>query len=590
MESESKLMSKSGGRQSRDRFEQFKEISKTIRFRMLGLVVFSILMPSVVGGWMAVNYLGDVISDQVYNELSLKTETIATDMSNWLTTRSFEVRAFTSTHLLVEEISTILASKRKEEIDRSVKSVKEYLSYLLEDNDLFSGFSILSSDGEILLNQPDDIKVDFNFSIPKIIGNTPILIEASDSDVPGVYIAQFMGGARVGSKLLFISHLDIEALLSTLKKSSESDTSIYILDRYGDLKGGVGLPDDNNEVPDPALTLRKGRSTPQSYRGIRGESVVGAGFPLNHMNWSVIMEVSSKRAFAPLRTFRRMMFLMTIILACILFVPALILSRTISRPLEELSRVSKKIREGHAGEKVQSKPGGELGEFITTFNSMSLSMEKSMEEINKINEQLTIISVTDPLTGLSNRRFVEDHLKRELKFLERTGDNLTVLMLDIDRFKEYNDTYGHIAGDEALKQLAEIMTANVRVTDIVSRFGGEEFLICMGHTTIEGGKNAAQKLRRAVENNVFRLKGQETRITASIGLATAPDDGTTIESLVDAADKAMYAAKDAGRNRVRTVSEITEVAADETKPPVKKPAKRQTTSSKASTRKKKPKK
>jgi len=550
---------------------------------------------------MAVNYLGNVISDQVFNELSLKTETIATDMSNWLTTRSFEVRAFTSTHLLVEEISTILTSKRNEEIDRSVKSVNEYLNYLLEGNDLFSGFSILSSEGEILLNQPDDIKVDFNFSMPKIIGNMPILIEPSEGDVPGVYIAQYMGGVRVGAKLLFISHLNTESLLNTLKKDSESDTSIYILDRYGNLKGGIGLPDDDNEIPDTALTLLKGRSTPQSYRGITGKSVVGAGFPISHMNWSVIMEMSSKRAFAPLRTFRRMMFLMTIILACILFVPAMMLSRTISRPLEELSRVSKKIREGHAGEKVQSKPGGELGEFITTFNSMSLSMEKSMEEIKKINEQLIIISVTDPLTGLSNRRFVEDHLKRELKLLERTGDNLTVLMLDIDRFKEYNDTYGHIAGDEALKQLAEIMTANVRVTDIVSRFGGEEFLICMGHTTRGGGKNAAQKLRRAVEDNLFRLKDQETRITASIGIATAPDDGTTIEPLVDAADKAMYAAKDAGRNRVRTAIEVAEATADETEPPVKKKAEQKKTRTaaktsksptptKASTRKKKPKK
>ena len=547
---------------------------------------------------MAVNYLGNVISDQVFNELSLKTETIATDMSNWLTTRSFEVRAFTSTHLLVEEISTIIASKRKQEIERSVKSVNEYLSYLLEDNDRFSGFSILSSDGEIILNQPDEIKVDLNFSMPKIIGNVPILIEASDVDVPGVYIAQFMGGARVGSKLLFISHLNAEVLLNTLKKSSEPDTSIYILDRYGNLKGGVGLPDDDNEVPDPALTLLKGRSTPQSYRGITGERVVGAGSPIDHMNWSVIVEVSSERAFAPLRTFRRMMFLMTIILACILFVPAMVLARTISRPLEELSHVSKKIREGHAGERVQIKSGGELGEFIATFNSMSLSMKKSMEEINKINEQLTIISVTDPLTGLSNRRFVEDHLKRELKFLERTGDNLTVLMLDIDRFKKYNDTYGHIAGDEALKQLAEIMTANVRATDIVSRFGGEEFLICMGHTTLEGGKNAAQKLRRAVENNVFRLKGQETRITASIGLATAPDDGTTIESLVDAADIAMYAAKDAGRNRVRTASEVAlekAKAAAKEKDESKKTrttakTSKSSTRSKTSTPKKKPKK
>ena len=123
-------------------------------------------------------------------------------------------------------------------------------------------------------------------------------------------------------------------------------------------------------------------------------------------------------------------------------------------------------------------------------------------------------------------------------------------MVDLDRFKDYNDTYGHIAGDEALKQLADLLVHNVRKTDVVARFGGEEWIVCLSHTDSEGGARIAEKLREGTEKNIFMLKGTETRITISIGVATAPEDGTTFEEIVDAAVAAMYIAKDAGRNRV----------------------------------------
>jgi diguanylate cyclase (GGDEF)-like protein len=252
----------------------------------------------------------------------------------------------------------------------------------------------------------------------------------------------------------------------------------------------------------------------------------------------------------PLVRFRAQVFLMALVLASLFLVPALLFARAIVRPLEELSRVSRRIRSGKPGLEVKDRAGGELGEFIQTFNSMSISLKESLEEIQAHSEQMRVMTITDPLTGHYNRRYIEDYLSRELELSVRTGEPLTVLMIDLDRFKDFNDTYGHIAGDEALKQLADLLVQNVRKTDVVSRYGGEEWIVCLSHTGREGGKKIAEKLREATEKNILLLKGEETRITISIGLATAPQDGSSFEEIVEAADAAMYAAKESGRNRV----------------------------------------
>jgi diguanylate cyclase (GGDEF)-like protein len=533
-------------------WEEWKKRSATIRFRILGLVAFSVLMPSFVGGWLAISYLDSVIREQVYNDLDIKTERIADDVSSWLTDRTLDVRAFTSTHILVEEVNRITSSLINNDPERSRKSLNGYLSYLLEDNTLFSGFLIMGPEGDKLASQPDDLEFRFAGDSLQFDSARPLVMDLTTGDADKIVIVQAMGGARSGAKPLFVSFTESGQLIDSLRGEADPETTIYLMEKRGRLIGTIGRVAEKSETPREALDFLHGNVAPLLYRGISGEKVIGTGAPIGHLDWTLVLEVPSRAAFKPLRTFRRILFVVAILLAGVLFFPAMMLARTISQPLEELSRVSREIRSGGAGTVVKARTGGELGDLIGTFNSMSLSMKDSMEEISVINERLRMMSVTDPLTGLFNRRYSEDHLKREMKLLKRTGENLSLLILDLDNFKDYNDTYGHIAGDEALKQLSEIMMANVRDTDIVARYGGEEFLVIMTHTAKEGAKNAAQKLRRAVEENVFQLKGQDTRITVSIGVATAPENADLYEELLDSADGALYSAKSAGRNRVRT--------------------------------------
>ena len=173
-------------------------------------------------------------------------------------------------------------------------------------------------------------------------------------------------------------------------------------------------------------------------------------------------------------------------------------------------------------------------------------------------EQARQLSLVDELTSLYNRRYFADALAREVKRAERTGEQLGLAMLDIDHFKLYNDTYGHQAGDRLLEDFARVLLANVRSTDIVCRYGGEEFAIILPETGKgaehwrAGGVHFVDRLRVAVSE--FEFEGRESqpggRVTVSAGVAAFPHDADSLESLIAAADQMLYEAKRAGRNRV----------------------------------------
>jgi diguanylate cyclase (GGDEF)-like protein len=154
---------------------------------------------------------------------------------------------------------------------------------------------------------------------------------------------------------------------------------------------------------------------------------------------------------------------------------------------------------------------------------------------------------TDPLTGLGNRRWLKDMFEREVARAERAGQALCVLMIDIDNFKQLNDRYGHIAGDRVLVALAEKLRDHLRPTDLIARFGGDEFAALLPELSVDDAKHAAERLRQKIAD--IAMPSLSTPITVSIGIATRRE-GDGVGSLVQRADEAMYGAKAGGRDRV----------------------------------------
>ena len=171
-------------------------------------------------------------------------------------------------------------------------------------------------------------------------------------------------------------------------------------------------------------------------------------------------------------------------------------------------------------------------------------------EVRALQERLRHQAIHDALTGLYNRRYLEESLARELACAARTGRPTSIIMGDLDNFKSVNDRYGHLAGDEVLRAFGELMKRHTRDSDINCRYGGEEFLIVLPGMTAETAIERAELLRH--ETSVARIEYQTSRIalTASFGIAMFPRHGTTVDELIAAADDGMYSAKAAGRNRV----------------------------------------
>lgn len=161
------------------------------------------------------------------------------------------------------------------------------------------------------------------------------------------------------------------------------------------------------------------------------------------------------------------------------------------------------------------------------------------------------LSVRDELTGLYNRRHFLHVLQLEWKRASRFKHPLSLLMLDVDHFKKYNDTYGHKEGDRVLKQMGHLLVKTLREVDTLARFGGEEFVVLLPDTDRSGALAAAEKLRRIVEMEPFTLTDKNPiPVTMSVGVANYPEDVAVLEDLIDHADMALYDAKDQGRNRV----------------------------------------
>jgi diguanylate cyclase (GGDEF)-like protein len=173
-------------------------------------------------------------------------------------------------------------------------------------------------------------------------------------------------------------------------------------------------------------------------------------------------------------------------------------------------------------------------------------LRQQSDMLQDVNSKLTELAAVDGLTQLRNRRAFEERLEDETRRWRRNGTDVSLILLDIDHFKQYNDTFGHPKGDEVLRSVGQLLRSSLRAADFAARYGGEEFAVILPNTNHAGSLIVAEQLRRAIEGASW----EERAITASIGVATMSEEISTPEQLVDQADRALYRSKEAGRNRV----------------------------------------
>ncbi len=223
-----------------------------------------------------------------------------------------------------------------------------------------------------------------------------------------------------------------------------------------------------------------------------------------------------------------------------------------------LNEIEDKIKATEAGaDDFVSKPFNKL-ELLTRVKSLLRIKElhdqlnAKVKELEEAQERLRQLAITDGLTSLFNHRYFKEHLEQELYRASRQHTEVSLIMIDIDFFKRYNDTFGHPAGDALLRAVARLLKDNIRKIDIAARYGGEEFTLVLADTTKAAASTVAEKMRRMVETNPFEglPSHNNGHITISLGVATFPIDATNSNDLIAMADQRLYQAKQQGRNLV----------------------------------------
>jgi diguanylate cyclase (GGDEF)-like protein len=310
------------------------------------------------------------------------------------------------------------------------------------------------------------------------------------------------------------------------------------------------------------------------------ESTLAVSLPVKSgLRWGTLLaEFSLHRLRARTGSMSRSTIAVT--LALILLAVAALslgLARLVVRPVKALATMAERLGAGDLDHRVRLESTDELGRLGSVFNqtaeelaSYTRDLERKVRErqqeiieknrelegekarLSEANRRLEEVATTDGLTGIPNKTHWLSRLEFEVLRAKRGKHRLSMLMLDVDHFKHYNDSQGHLAGDRLLADLAALLTGNLRATDIPGRFGGEEFCVALLDTNRRSGARVADKVRRAVEKQEF--PGQEAQpggsLTVSIGVAELDLEKDSGNDLIGRADRALYQAKAEGRNKV----------------------------------------
>lgn len=299
------------------------------------------------------------------------------------------------------------------------------------------------------------------------------------------------------------------------------------------------------------LPPRKDNSSPKSYINSNGERVIGVSAPVNDGKWLVVIERRSSSIMKRMESFL-IIFVCTSLASLIILIP--FINKyifTLIRPIKAISSISTEL----LNDQIKSEcPYIEMKnnpvEIVTLYKNFCDMATKLSGYVFELKQH----SLTDPLTGLANRRYFETEGFKIIEICRRNGTACSCMLLDLDHFKHVNDTFGHQAGDAALQTVSKIIKRNTRTADICARFGGEEFTILATSTPIDNAAILAERIRTEIENTKITYDDLSFSVTASIGIAQlemSNDENTKIlENGIKKADEAMYKAKTNGRNRV----------------------------------------
>jgi len=533
---------------------------ESIRSKILAFALVATLLPTSITLWISYRETRAVLEANTAQSLLSQSAQTAREMGVWLKERLYDLRVFASSY----EVSDDLARGATAVADEPTRGrLHDYLRSLQQRFGDFEQLLVVDPQGRLVATSaatvaPVRLPGDWMKVLRterQLVGDAYWDRSAGRGKLLVAIPVQRPNGQIIGGLVAEVSISALQRVLGVLAP----DTVVTIQLATAD---GALIASSREVSPRllsrtlerrvlERLTRQEGRVL--SYASGGHGRVVGTLKAVPQVRWAVVAEIPVRVAFRRALDFRNNALVVVALLLVIAAALAYRLGLVIVRPLDRLIKGAGEVAAGDLAVDLPTTVGGEVGYLTTVFNRMvwhlrenRRELDETNEKLRRQNEELEHLSMMDSLTGLANRRYLVQRLTEEARLFGRTMQPFTVLMADVDHFKKYNDVFGHPAGDELLKRIADLLRGIARESDCVARYGGDEFCLLLPHTAGSDGAHLAERIRGRIALEEFNGE----RITLSIGAASLPADGITPEAVIAAADEALYRAKREGRNRV----------------------------------------
>ncbi|HYL54803.1 MAG TPA: diguanylate cyclase [Gemmatimonadales bacterium] len=527
----------------------------SIRRQVLVLGVAAAVVPALVILVVASRQGGGSRSDRVARDLRGVSAEAACEVGQWLDERLYDLRVAASSYTVSENLTRVQGRAGPAALIR----LRDYLNSVRERSADCEALVVLDARGHVVAGSGGRMS-GVQFSLDKLNGlrtgealigdaywDTGITKAAVTLAVP----VRDADGRFLGA---LTAKINLRAVGDVLERLSAGDggggeaatqaQDVYVMTDQGRLILRAGQSSAElmrTKLPTAATqALLDKEGVAVTYKRADGQEVVATQRRLPALHWAAVVEMPSSAVQETGGLGGGTVASLVLLLAAVGAIAGLI-ALVVVRPLKRLTTVVEKVAAGDLSVEVPVGGSGEVGVLSQVFKNLVTRVREKESQ-----GELERLSVTDALTGLYNRRHLMGTLANEVQRSRRLRRTFSVLLADVDHFKQYNDTHGHLAGDAALVTIAEILRRTTRGVDSVARYGGEEFVVMLIEAPLSTALIVAERIRSRVAAEAF----DGGPMTVSIGTAEYPAHGDTPEELIASADAAMYEAKNAGRDRV----------------------------------------
>ena len=550
--------------------EQFLQVTpfKSIKTQMIVFALLATIIPSVTMGWLSYVQNRKFLNEKIKQELRVVTSQVSRELDLWLKDRLYDLRVFSSSYVVVENLEKILR-QGSAHIENVVahRRLKDYLGSVRGKIVDYQELMLLDLQGAPVATSSDKV------TTVKLPERCLERAQANKYTLGSAYWDETLQAAVIvitqpiltaNERLLgvLMAKLNFRTISKILMKYAQGEIGeLYLITKEGFLlvsSQAISAKFLETKLLDSTTKkLYSQEGEPNAYLGYHSQPVVGTLKRMSELGWGVVAEKEKAKAYAQIVRLRNLTLALVVGLLFLIGLAAYLLSLSLVRPLNRLTRGAGKVAAGDLEVDVPVSSRSEVGYLTEVFNDMVGRLRQGREELAAINEtlrqknvELHEISIRDGLTGLYNRKHLMETLDKEVNRSQRHSHSFSFLVIDIDHFKKYNDTYGHLAGDEVLSRLASVFKKSIRSSDYAARYGGEEFIIMLPEIGPEQGVEAAERIRNKVAEENFAGEGESIEVTISVGVASYPENGEDAQSVIRNADAALYEAKELGRNRV----------------------------------------